>query len=105
MSYRRKHIKSKINKVKPKMSVLRQRWFWFTILFLIIIFLGIYFLLFYSGLQIKKIIISGNERIEVNALEKVIWENAGTKLINFGNIKIESLSILSVDKNKLKKRL
>jgi len=101
MSYRKKHVKSKIRNIKPKKSVFKRLWFWLLTLFSIIILSAFYFFLFYPGLQIKNITISGNEKIKTEELQDLIFNNANTGLIKFWNIKITSRSIFLVNTNNL----
>jgi len=63
MSYRKKHIKGKIHRIKPKKSIFRMMWFWITVLVLIVIFSISYFLIFYQGIQVNNITISGNQKV------------------------------------------
>ena len=80
MSYRKKHIKSKIHKIKPKRSVLKMPIFWIFILFLIIVSTAAYFSLFYSGFYIQNIIISGNEKIQTQDIENLVLDNINKKM-------------------------
>ena len=72
MSYRKVHVKSKVNRIKPKKSIFKNRWFWLVILFLVLIFLCVYFFLFCSGVQVKNIIISGNQKIQNQDIENLV---------------------------------
>lgn len=101
MSYRKKHIKSKINIKQPKKSIFKRLWFLLIILFLIIISTAIYFIIFYSGFQLKNISVSGNNKIQTQDLQNIISNNANIQLINFAGIKIVSRSIFLIDKNKI----
>lgn len=105
MSYRKKHVKNKIGRINPKKSIFTRLWFWLVILFFIIILSGLYTVIFYSGLQIKDIIISGNERVSAQELRDFVYENSNTGLIKFWKININSRSILLVDTNKLDKEI
>ena len=80
MSYRKKHIKNKIHKIKPKKPVLKTPIFWIFILFLIAVFTALYFVLFYSGFQVENIIISGNEKIQSKDIEKIVFDNINKKI-------------------------
>ncbi|MCX6719898.1 MAG: FtsQ-type POTRA domain-containing protein [Candidatus Staskawiczbacteria bacterium] len=76
MSYRKKHVKNKIFKITPKKSVFRKFWFWFGMLILALVPVGLYFLLFYPGFYIKDIVISGNEKISNQELQSMVLSNA-----------------------------
>ena len=101
MSYRKKHIKNKIHKIKPKKSIFRKLWFWYAILFLTVILTGFYFFLFYSGLQLKYVVISGNNKVTTQDLRDVVSRYSTTGLINFWNIKINSKSIFLINDNEI----
>ncbi len=105
MSYRKKHVKSKIGKIKPKKSIFKRLWFWITILFLIIIFSVFYIVFFYSGFQVKNILISGNDNIKTQELQDIILNNANTGLVGFWNLKIISKSIFLVNTDKINKEI
>jgi len=101
MSYRKKHVKNKIHSIKPKKSVFKKLWFWIIILVLTIVSAGFYLLFFYSGLQVKNIVVLGNEKIKTQDLEELAFNNADINLLSFWNIKIVSRSILFVDIDKI----
>lgn len=103
MSYRKKHIKSRINKIKPKRSILTRLWFWVLILILVVIFFGSYFVLFYSGFQVKdsNIIVFGNERVSTQEIKSLALKYSNTGLVNFWNIKVTSDSIFLIDKDRI----
>ena len=102
MSYRKSHIKNKIQKIKPKKSILKGLWFWIVVLFLLIVLFGSYFVLFYSGFQLKNITISGNSKVKNQDLLDIVTKYSHTGLINFWNVKIFSGSIFLVDSGKIK---
>ena len=101
MSYRKKHIKKKINKIKPKKSIFKKLWFWIIILSIIIVLSVFYFAFFYSGFQVKNINISGNSRIKTEDLRNLVSENSNTNLVDFFGIKITSRSILLINNKKI----
>lgn len=105
MSYRKSHVKNKIGKIKPKKSIFKKLWFWVLFLILVVILTAGYFALFYSGFQIKNIIISGNEKISSQDLQKLALESANTGLIKFWTINITSKSIFLFDQNNLYKEI
>lgn len=105
MSYRKRHVKSTIHRIKPRKSIFKKLWFWILILLLIIIFSAFYFTLFYSGIQVKNVFISGNENINTQELQDMILNNANTGLLRFWNLQIISKSILLVDTGKLDKEI
>lgn len=102
-SYRKKHIKSKIHKIKPKKSIFKKPWFWIVLLCLIIILVVFYFALFYSGFQLKNIIILGNSTVKTQDLQDIVSEHANTGLITFWNVKITSRSIFLINEDKINK--
>ena len=87
-------------RIKKKKSIFRNRFFWLSILILII-FGGIFYLVcFYSFFQIKEIKISGNQKVQTADLENVIKENIEKKIIFYN-----SKSIILLDKNKIKSEI
>jgi cell division septal protein FtsQ len=62
-----------------------------------------YFIIFYSGFQLKNILISGNDRVKTNDLQELVSNDANTQLINFWNIKIISRSIFLINSGKINK--
>ena len=105
VSYRKKHIKTKIQKIKPKKSIIRKLWFWLILLFLIIIILVLYFFLFYPGIQVKNIIISGNQKVASEDIRNLILSNTSTKILGIGSWEINSNSIFLINSNKLDKKI
>jgi len=101
MLYRKKHIKSKISRIKPKRSVFGRLWFWLTLLSLAIIFTGFYLIFFYSGFQVKNILISGNSMTATQDLKNLVSDSANTGLVSFGNVKVFSRSIFLVNDQKI----
>ena len=98
MSYRKLHIKSKLRGARLRKSIFRRRWFWFTILILAILFSLMYFAFFYPGLQVKNILISGNQKVPALELQKFLITGANKKIIEWGPVKIFSKSIFLIDK-------
>ncbi len=105
MSYRKKHVKNKIHGIKPKKSIFKRLWFWILILFFIIILSAFYAVLFYSGFQVKDILVSGNEKTKALELQSIVLDNINTELVDFWKIRINSHSIFLVDLNKLNKNI
>jgi cell division septal protein FtsQ len=102
-SFRKKHLKNKIHGIKPKKSIFTRLWFWLVLLFFVIALSGFYVVLFYPGLQVKDIIISGNEKVKSPELQELVSNYANTGLVNFWTIKITSRSIFLVDLKKMSK--
>lgn len=97
MSYKRNHIKQKINNAKPKRPVFTRLWFWIAILIVIIIICGFYFLFFYQGLQVENVIISGNNKVLAQNLKNTVEKGINEKVLWF----LDSKSILFINKNRL----
>jgi len=105
MSYRKKNLKNKIHKTRPKKTILRQLWFWLTLLFTVIIIVFFYFLFFYRDIQLENILISGNQKISNQELENVVIKSATTNLINLGIIKISTRNIFFINSEKINKEV
>lgn len=101
MSYRKRHVKSKVNRIRPKKSVFKSRWFWFFILFLIIVLSALYFFMFYSGIQVKNIVISGNHKVATVDIESLIHDKINNKILGVGSWQVNSNSIFLVNTSEL----
>jgi len=101
MSYRKKHIKSKIHKIRPKKSILKRPWFWIILLLLIIISSACYLLLFYSGIQVKNIIILGNQKVAASDIENLVSSDINNKILGL----FDSRSIFLINSDKLNKEI
>lgn len=102
-SYRKKHIRGKIHNIRPRKSIFKRLWFWIFILIVVVALSSAYFVLFYSGFQLKNIIISGNSNVKTQDLQDIISEDANTGLINFWDMKIISRSIFLINDGKISK--
>lgn len=106
MSYRKKHIKTKIYKLKkPKKSIIKRPIFWIIFVFLIIILSSLYIFVFSSIFQVKNIVVSGNEKMQNKDIQDFIFANVGQKIVSMGNWRLESGSIFLVDYKKLNKEI
>jgi len=66
---------------------------------------ALYFSLFYSGVQIKNILVSGNDKVRLQDLKSTVSENSSTTLFKLWNFKIISDSIFLADNNKIEKQV
>jgi len=105
MSYRKRHLKNKIHKIRPKKSIFKKPAFWFLLLFLILASTAVYFLLFYQKFQVKNIIISGNEKAGSQEIENIVLNETNKKIISFLNFDVKSKSFFLVDGEKIKKQI
>lgn len=79
---------------------MKSRFFWFSILFLII-FGGIfYFSVLFDFFQIKKIIITGEQKVSVENIKSVVESGLGGKILFFG-----TKSIFLVNSNKIRENI
>lgn len=85
-------------RTRRKKSILKNRFFWFSMLALIILGAIFYFFIFSSFFQIEKIIISGNDKVSKDQIEYTIEKNLGKKVLFF-----PTRSIFLVSLNKIKK--
>ncbi len=74
-------MKKKRHRFKRKKSIVRSRFFWFSIL--IVLFLGGLFYLFFLSpvFQVKNIRISGNVKLPADKIERTIEENIPTRML------------------------
>lgn len=96
MSYRKSHIKSSIRRIKPKKSILKSKWLWISVLILIVVSVALYFLLFYSKVQVANIVVSGNQKVASEDIISLVSDDINNKF---------SRSIFLVDPDKLEKEL
>ena len=104
-SYRKSHVKNKIHKIKPKKSILKKLWFWLLILFFVVIFSILYFLVFYPGIQVTNVVVSGNGEIKTQDLQGIILNNDNTGLVKFWDLNVISKSIFLINTDKLGKEI
>ncbi|MDP3882826.1 MAG: FtsQ-type POTRA domain-containing protein [Candidatus Staskawiczbacteria bacterium] len=104
-SYRKKHIKSKIHRVKQKKSIVKKKWVWFLVLFIAFLSSALYFLLFYPGVQVSNIIISGNQKVKTDSLKNLVLTNSNTSLIEFGIFKLSTNSIFFANIDKINEEI
>ncbi len=101
MSYRKVHVRSKIHRTKPRESILRKRWFWITVLCVLLTVSVIYFVLFYSGFQVNNIDISGNQKISGLDIKGIASDEAYKEFFSFAGWRVASKSILLVRTGKI----
>ncbi len=101
MSYRKKHIKNKIHGARPKKSIFRKLWFWLAFLVLLLVLTAVYFLVFYPGLQVENIIISGNKKVDSKDLQAIIEEKINNKIFSVVGFEVFSKSIFLVNSEKI----
>lgn len=94
MSYRKHHVKSKIKKLKPKNSILKNRWFWLVILIAGMVGVIAWLFFFASFLQADNILISGNKEIKIEDIKSIVEKNANMNifLVSASNIQKEILN-------------
>jgi cell division septal protein FtsQ len=80
-------------------------WFWISLLIIVIILAILYFIVFYPGLQVKNVVISGNEQVKTQDLQTLILDNSTTGLLKFWNFDIVSKSILLLNINRIDKKI
>lgn len=99
MSFRKNHVKHRINRLRPKKSIFKMLWFWILVLVIILTGTCTYFAVFYPGLQICNINISGNQKINTNDIKNIISRDIDQKLLGI----LPTKSILLVNENTLQK--
>jgi cell division septal protein FtsQ len=93
-SYRKKHVRHKLHKIKPKKPLVKSKLFWFLILTTLLFLIITYFLFFFAGLQVSSATVSGNKKIESDKLEDFVLSASNTKLVDFGFLKLNTKNIL-----------
>ena len=109
MSYRRKHIRNKIHKIKPKRSILKRPIFWIGLFLFIIVSATCYILFFYPKFRIDNIMISGNQKVQTENIKSLVSNNIKKQsifLINTAAISKEVLNNFPIINNiKIDKKL
>jgi len=105
MSYRRKHVKNKIYNNRPKKSIFKMPIFWYSLLVLIIVGTGFYFLLFFPNFQVNNITINGNQKISSENLKNIVDQEVNKKPIGFAGWNLYSKSIFLVNTEELQKQI
>lgn len=105
MSYRKKHIRSKINKSKPRKFFLKSKTFWFFLLVLIIFSFAVYLFLFFPRIQVKNIIIYGNEKTKTEDINNLISNSVNRKLFGLFDFKLFSKSIFLVNSKEMQNEI
>ena len=103
MSYRKSHVKHKIHRIKPKETIFKKLWFWILILVLIIIGSVFYFAIFWTGIQIQNFVVSGNNKITTQELQRIASTDSNTGLLKLWNFQIISRSILLANTDSINK--
>ncbi|OGZ67255.1 MAG: hypothetical protein A3D35_00785 [Candidatus Staskawiczbacteria bacterium RIFCSPHIGHO2_02_FULL_34_9] len=99
MSYRKKHIKPHLKRLKPKKLFFKRPIFWFSTSLLIILIFS-YFLLF-SWFQVSSINISGNQKVKTEDIEKLVDSFVNKKILSLGFLNVNSKSIILLNGKKL----
>lgn len=94
MSYRKRHIKHKIHKIRPRKSIFKRPVFWLIFLLTVIFTGSVYLIFFYSGFQINNIVISGNQKVNTEEIKNLASLHASSKSILFSNTNNLSKEIL-----------
>lgn len=105
MSYRKHHIKSKIQKIKTRRPIFARPWFWMLFFILAIVFSGAYFALFYSYFQVSNILIYGNNNIGLQDLQSRVSEKINIYLIDTGFLKLTTSSIFLANTSQISQSL
>lgn len=101
MSYGKKGIKNKIHKIKPRRPLYTRLWFWIVLLLVVIISSAVYFFVFYPGVQIKNIMISGNQKVSGDDIKNLISKDINHKFFGIGSWQVNSRSIFLADSNRM----
>ena len=93
----------KPHKIRRKTSVLKNRYFWLSLLTLVIFGASSYFLFFSEFFQIKEIDVSGNQKITSEDIQNEIFSLVSKKIINFPSKSIFLANFRSMSSEVLKK--
>lgn len=104
-SFRKKHLKDKINKMRPKKPLYKKAWFWIIFFILVLIFLIIYLVFFLNEIQIKNVSIAGNKKISTSQIENKINNIISKKVVSIGSWNLISKSFFLVNKKEINNNL
>ena len=102
MSYRKKHIKPKISRLRNRRRFYQIPMFWIAVLVLIMLIASGYFLLFFSKFQITEVKVSGNEKIQADEIGVLAWKNINKNIFGYHSKSIFLLNSQDLNKNILK---
>ena len=105
MSYRKRHIQAKIKKIKPKKSIFSRLGFWYVVFSLIILAFLVYFFVFSDYFKVKNVVVLENQKINQEAVKKLVLESAEVRIFNFYVIRVNSKSLLLVNKKNIARNL
>jgi len=105
VSYRKRHIKHKIHKIKPRKSIFKRPAFWLAFFLAVIFSASVYLIFFYSGLQINSILVSGNQKVSAEELKNLVSKNISKNVINLANLHASTKSILLANTDNLSKEI
>ncbi|TSC94064.1 MAG: hypothetical protein CEN87_660 [Parcubacteria group bacterium Licking1014_1] len=106
MSYRRRHVKTKIYKLrKSGKPIIKKPVFGIAVLFLIVVFAFFYAVIFFPYFQVKNIITLGSEKTQDKDIQELVYSQISQKIISAGNWKLESKSIFLVSSKNLNKEI
>lgn len=88
-------------RIKKKKSILKNRFFWLGILFLVFIGVFFYFFIFSSFFQVEKIIVSGNEKVSEEEISSLIRKNVERKILFFSTKSIFLTNLKRIKENLL----
>jgi len=98
---RKRQVFRKPYRVKRKKSIFKNRFFWLSILGLIIFGALFYFFIFSSFFQVEKIIVSGNEKISEEEISSLIKKNVEKKILFFSTKSIFLTNLKKIRENLL----
>lgn len=105
MSYRKHHVKAKIKKLKPKKSILKNKWFWGGVLFVFFLWIIIYFYFFSSLFFISKINVLGNNDIKSDDIIQISENSITKKIFSVGSWQVVSKSIFLVNTKNIQQEI
>jgi cell division septal protein FtsQ len=105
VSYRKKHLKGKISKIKPRKSIFRKIWFWILLISVLFFCSVLYFLVFSEKFQVENIFVFGNEKTESQDLLELVAKNSNIELLNLYFWQLDSKSIFLASSKKINQQV
>jgi len=69
--------------VKKKKSILKNKFFWTTVLIILFLGFSLWLTIFSPIFQIKMVLISGNEKISISEIEQLVYPKTEKKILFF----------------------
>ncbi len=105
MSYRKRHIKNKVYKMRPKKGFYKKPVFLIIFWIILFLFACAYLILFFPDFQVKNIVISGNKKTASEDIRSFAQTGINRKIFEVGRWNIFTKSIFLVNSGDLQNKI